>query len=95
MRGRPINEPGTGAVLDDPFFQGPRWYSGFGGYRGGVPRPANSRPFHESTQDSQRTDDDMDSPSATDYDPDDFTEGDAESFAEEGDDAFEADMGES
>lgn len=95
IRGRPINESNTGPVLDDPFFQGPRWYSGFGFYRGGVSRPSTSMPFQEPTQDGERTAERDDSPSTTDYDPDDFTEGDAESFAEEGDDAFEADMGES
>ncbi|MFN0055470.1 MAG: hypothetical protein ACKV0T_25265 [Planctomycetales bacterium] len=64
---------------DDPYFYGPTWYPGYGGYR----------------RRSSTTAADQSGAGGGDFDPDDFTEGDAESLRMEGDGSFEADMGES
>lgn len=110
------SESSADAVLDDPFFQGPSWYVGFGGYRRSLapasPSPADGAssadgvspvdgvspaddsgsPADGEVPDNYRS---ADTPMASEYDPADFTEGDAASFAEEGDESFEFDMGES
>ena len=66
---------------DDPYFYGYHYY-GYGYYGSG----------HYYSSSSHRP---SSSRSSQGHDPQDFTEGDAESLKKEGDESFEAEMGES
>jgi hypothetical protein len=67
---------------DAPYFYGQRWYPGYGSSR--------RRSSYRASQS-----DDYPVAAGSENDPDDFTEGDAESLQNEGDGDFESEMGES
>jgi len=67
---------------DSPYSYGERWYPGYG---------SSGR---RTSGSSARARDNV-AGGAGDFDPNDFTEGDAESLRTEGDEAFETEMGES
>lgn len=81
----------TGYYRDDPYFYGSYWYPGYGYHGYG---------YHRSYADTTHNDPstparDPGTASGSGHDPHDFTEGDAESLKQEGDEPFEAEMGES
>lgn len=74
---------------DDPYFYGSNYYPGYGygyGYGSGYG-------YYGRTRSRRKTEEDTTASDA--HDPNDFTEGDAESLRNEGDEAFESEMGES
>lgn len=80
------SRPYTRAYYDDPYFYAPYWYTGYSYGHGRHSARSTSQPTRTS-----------ETPGATDSgtDPNDFTEGDSESLRNEGDEAFESEMGES
>jgi hypothetical protein len=84
-------------VFQEPYLQGEQWYRGFGSPRAGgsrrLPSSATDKPGPAGENEDVRMEEDAESVSG--HDADDFTEGDAASFVEEGDESFETDLGES
>lgn len=80
---------------DDPYFYGSHWYPGYGfGFGYGLGYYGGRHSSRSSTSDTASSASDPAS-AAAGHDPNDFTEGDAENLKNEGDEAFESEMGES